>query len=98
MPIRAYDKSSSPLTVELDTGGHGGFTFKEIWVRDVASAEFIIYGSHDGENWRQIDELQVPHGERDNRHKGLSNAYRFIKVTTNSETESEIEIVAGVWV
>ena len=98
MPKRVYDKSESPLALVLDSGGHSGYTVKDIWVRDVSAAEFIIYGSHDGKNWRQIDELQVPHGERDNRHKGLSNAYRYIKVTTSSETESEIEIVAGVWV
>lgn len=95
--IRKYGKSTSPLTVELDTGGYGGLSLKDIWVRDEAEAEFIIYGSHDGSDgsWRQIDELTVPHGSRDNNHKCLQNAYRHIRVSTDSETESEIEIVAG---
>ena len=97
MAVRAYGISSSPLVVELDTGGHDNSIQKDIWVRDVAGAEFIVYGSHNGEegSWRQIDELTVPHGNRDNRYKGLQNAYRFIRVSTNSETKSEIEIVAG---
>jgi len=85
----------NPLEVELDTEGFGGYAYKDIWVKN-SGAEFIVYGSHDGENWRQIDELNTPHGDRDNRHKGLQNAYRYIKVTVDSENESEIEIIAGV--
>lgn len=95
MSIRAYDTSSSPLTVDLDTTGYGGYSLKDIWVRDDGVAEFIVYGSHDGVDWRQIDELNVPQGGRDNRYKGLRNAYRFIRVSTDSVTQSEIEIVAG---
>ena len=86
----------NPLAVELDTGGFGGYPFKEIWIKNVGEAEFIVYGSFDSANWRQIDELNVPQGNRDNRHKGFSNAYRHIKVTVDSGNESEIEIVAGV--
>ncbi len=86
--------SPNPLEVIIDTVGQGGCSLKDVWVKNT-EAEFIVYGSHDGENWRQIDELNTPHGERDNRHKGLQNAYDYIKVTVDSETESEIEIVAG---
>lgn len=98
MALRACDISTSPLTVILDTGDYvSRFPLKEIWVKDVGSAEFIIYGSYDGSDgsWRQIDELTVPHGQRDNNHKSLLCGYRFIKVSTESQTESEIEIVAG---
>ncbi len=97
MAIRVYKISSSPLTIELDTKGHDNSIQKDIWVRDVGEAEFIIFGSHIGEEgtWRQIDELTVPHGDRDNRHKSLQTAYRFIRVVNNTDTESEIEIIAG---
>lgn len=95
--IRQYGKSTSPLSVKIDTGGYGGLSLKEIWVKDVGEAEFHIYGSHDGSDgsWRHVDKLNVPHGGRDNNHESLQNAYRYIKVSTDSETESEIEIVAG---
>jgi len=87
----------NPLIVELDTEGFGGYPLKDIWVRnaDEENTDFIVYGSYDGTNWRQIDELATPQGDRDNRHKGLQNAYRFIRVTVESDFASEIEIVAG---
>lgn len=85
----------NPLVVELDTEGFGGYSLKDIWVRNDGEAEFIVYGSYDGDNWRQIDEINTPQGNRDNRHKGLQNAYRFTRVVVDSEVESEIEIVAG---
>jgi len=52
----------SSLSVELDTEGYGGYSLKDIWVRCAETAEFIVYGSQDGVNWRQIDEVSVPHG------------------------------------
>lgn len=85
----------NPLSVELNTEVQGGCPYKDIWVRNSGEAEFIVYGSHDGSNWRQIDELETPQGDRDNRHKGLQNAYHRIKVVVDSPNESEIEIVAG---
>jgi len=88
-----------PLEVMIDTEGFGGYSLKEIWVRsqrEEGKDEFIVYGSFDGVNWRQIEELEAPHNDnKDNRHKGLHNAYRFIKVVVDSEYECEIEIVAG---
>lgn len=92
------EKAFSPaaLTLEIDTGGLGGAPLKDIWIKsDSEEIEFIVYGSHDGLNWRQIDELSLPHGDRDNRHKGLENTYRFIKVSTETVASNEIEIVAG---
>ena len=84
-----------PLTI--DTEGFGGYSLKDIWVRADTEEdnEFIVYGSHDGVDWRQIDELSTPQGNRDNRHKGLQNAYRFIKVDIDTEDDIEIEIIAG---
>ncbi len=43
-----------PLSVELDTGGQGGYALKDIWIRssnDEGVDNFIVYGSHDGDNW-----------------------------------------------
>ena len=88
--------SPNPLVVEIGTEDFGGYAYKDIWVKNSGVAEFIVYGSHDGDNWRQIDELNTPQGEKDNRHKGIQNAYRHIRVVVDSENESEIEIVAGV--
>lgn len=92
--------SPNPLTVELDTGGFGGYPYKEIWVRSQRAEgqdEFIVYGSFDKSNWREIDSLEAPQTEaKDNRHKGLVSAYRHIRVVVDSESECDIEIVAGV--
>ena len=85
----------NPLTVDIYTEGFGGYPYKDLWIKN-DEAEFIVYGSHDGVNWRQMDELDTPQGERDNRHKGYINAYRYMRCTVDSETASEIEWVAGV--
>ena len=87
----------NPLEVTLITGALGGCSLKDIWVRSVneEEVEFIVYGSIDGVNWRQIDEISTPQGDRDNRHKGLQNSYPYTKVTVESDVLCEIEIVAG---
>ena len=97
MSIRAYGISVSPLTVDLDTAGHGGLALCEIWVKDAGPTTFTVYGSDDGTDgtWRWIAELAVPYRGKDNRHEGYLNAYRFIRVSTPSQTESEIEIIAA---
>lgn len=94
--IYVYEKSSSPLTVELDKGGYGGLGLVDIWVKD-ADATFLVYGSCSGEDgtWRKLDEIKVPQGGVDNRHESYTTAYRHIRVVNDTETESEIEIVAG---
>jgi len=92
-----YAEAPNPLAVELDTSDYGGCPYKEIWVKSDSAEvqDFIVYGSFDGVNWRQIDEITVPHANRDNRHKGIQNAYPFIKVSTAAVQMNEIEIVAG---
>lgn len=92
-----YASAPNPLTVELDTRDFGGCPMKDIWVKSdtVENQDFVVYGSYDGVSWRQLDELSVPHGGRDNRHKGLQNAYPFTKVSTEVSANNEIEIVAG---
>ena len=94
---REYESAPAAVSVELDTAGYGGLPLKEIWVKsDSADIEFIVYGSHDNVGWRQIDELTLPtQSESNNRHKGLQNAYRHIRVSTETVATSEIEIVAG---
>lgn len=93
------DKTASPsaLSVILNCSGTGGFAHKDIWVKSDSeeNLDFIVYGSFDGVGWRQIDELNVPHANRDNRHKGFVNSYDFIKVETDGVFSNEIEIVGG---
>ena len=92
----------NPLIVDLETGGLGGYPYKDVWVkssRPFASGKdtFFVYGSHDGSNWRQIDELEAPqNANKADRHKGFINSYRFMRVKVDSQYECEIEIVAGV--
>ncbi len=85
------------LTVTLDTGGHGGLAILEVWVKCEEEATFDLYGSHDGVDgtWRWMDDLSVPHKGREEHHEGYLNAYRHIKIETDSEAECEAEIVAG---
>ena len=92
---RDYEDAPAALTVTLDPEGYGALPLKDIWVKSDGGVEFTVYGSYDGVNWRQIDEITVPHANRDNRHKGLENAYRFIRVSTETVATNEIEIVAG---
>lgn len=92
---REKAEEANPLTVTLSLGDAGGYSLKDIWVKSPGTGDFIVYGSYDGESWRQIDELSVPQGDRDNRHKGLQNAYPYIKVSTDLNQVNEIEIVSG---
>lgn len=91
----------NPLIVVADAHSAGGYPHKDIWVksaRPFASGKdtFFVYGSFDGENWRQIDELEAPqNANKADRHKGLNNAYPYIEVTVASDYPCEIEIVAG---
>ena len=92
---REKAEAAGPLSVTLGLGDAGGYSLKDIWVKSSGTGDFIVYGSYDGDNWRQIDEIAVPQGNRDNRHKGLQNAYPFIKVSTDLNAINEIEIVAS---
>lgn len=95
--VYVYDESDSPLEVTLDKGGYGGYPLVDIWVKDEEQAVFDIYGSVSGKDgtWRHIDDLRVPHENSKERHITLATAYRFIKVSTESQTPSEVEITAG---
>ena len=97
MEICKHDASESPLSVEFDTSGYGGLALVEVWVKDVGEATFNVYGKCGcGKgDWRLVDQLTVPYNGKDNRHEGYFNAYRHIKVSTDSTTASEIEIIAG---
>lgn len=92
-----YDKSESPLTVELNTVGLGGLGLLEVWVKDAGEATFTLYGSCTGKDgtWRHIAEMKLPYKDKDNRHEGFMNAYPYIKVVNDSQTLSEVEIIAG---
>ena len=93
---REKEEAPGPLSVELDLKDAGGYSLKDIWVKSSAAGDFIIYGSYNGEDWRQIDEMALPQPSgRDNRHKGLQNAYPYIRVSTDLAAVNEIEIVAS---
>ena len=91
----------NPLVVVADAHAAGGYPQKDIWVRSArpfASGKdtFFVYGSFDGENWRQIDEMEAPqNANKSDRHKGFDNAYPYTKVSVASAYACEIEIVAG---
>ena len=93
---REKEEAPGPLSVVLALGDSGGYSLKDIWVTSTAAGDFIVYGSYNGVNWRQIDELTVPQNpNKPDRHKGLQNAYPFIKVSTDLVAVNEIEIVAS---
>lgn len=92
---RQKAEEANSLSVTLALGDTGGYLLKDVWVKSAGTGDFIVYGSYDGVNWRQIDEMTIPHAERDNRHKGIQNAYPFIKVSTDLQAVNEIEIVAS---
>ncbi len=92
---REKEEAPNPLTVTLELGDTGGYSLKDIWVVSDLPGDFIVYGSYNGGNWRQIDEITVPQGNRTDRHKGLQNAYPYIKVSTDLAAVNEIEIVAS---
>ena len=93
------EKAAAPsaLSVEIDTEGHGGMGLLEIWVKSDGDVTYTIEGSHTGEDgdWRWIQELNLPYKARTDRHIGYFNAYRFVKVSTESVQQNEIEVVAG---
>ncbi len=93
---REKEGAPNPLSVILELRDTGGYSLKDIWVTSTAPGDFIVYGSYNGVNWRQIDELTVPQNpNKPDRHKGLQNAYPFIKVSTDLVAVNEIEIVAS---
>ena len=87
----------SSLCVTLNTEGHGGLAILEAWVKSAEEVTFNLYGSHSGVDgtWRWMDDLNVPHKGRTEHHEGYLNAYRYIKLETDSGAECEAELIAG---
>lgn len=93
-PISTYGSSTnSPLSVVLDTGEYGGRVNVEVWVKSSGPADFNVYGSKDGINYRKTDTISLTAAGEE--HRGYGNAYRYIKVETTAANTSEIEIVAS---
>lgn len=93
-PMRVYGSSiAAPLAVTLDTGEYGGRLNVEIWVKSSGTADFNVFGSHDGISWRLSDTITL--SATGEEHRGYSNAYRYIKVETSAVGNHEIEIVAS---
>jgi len=85
----------SALSVELDTTNLGGLQLCEVWISSNVEAIFSVFGSVDGENWRWVEDLTLPYNNRTDKHVGYHNAYNFLKVSTDTIGNHEIEIVAG---
>lgn len=81
------------LTVDLDTGAHGGRLYVEIWVKSSAAATFTVYGSRNNTDWRATDTIVLAAAGEFSR--GYDNAYRYIRVATTDINDSEAEIVAS---
>ena len=87
--------NSSVLSVELNTTNCGGLSLCEVWISSDVDATFSVFGSVDGMNWRWIEDLTLPYGDRTDRHTGYHNAYHYLKVSTDTVGTHKIEIVAG---
>jgi len=93
-PIYARGSSTAaPLSVTLDTGPMGGRTIVEVWVKSSGAAEWGVYGSMDGTNWRKTDTITL--SAAGEAHRGYFSAYRHIKVETTAAVDNEAEIVAA---
>ncbi|MEW6573174.1 MAG: hypothetical protein AB1374_06025 [Bacillota bacterium] len=92
-PKSAYNSSSAAaLTVTLDTGVHGR-SVVEVWVKSSAAATFTVESSKDNTNWRTVDTITLAGAGEE--HRGYSNAYRYIRVSTTAANDNEIEITAS---
>jgi hypothetical protein len=93
-PLSNYGSSiAAPLTVVLDTGPYGGRTTVEVWVKSNGAANFNVYGSRNGTDWRAVDTISLTAAGEVAR--GYQNAYRYIRVNTTAANNNEIEIVAS---
>jgi len=96
---REKEEEANPLSVTISLEDTGGYSLKDIWVtNDVVDgrSDFTIKGSYDNVNFRTLtgSPLQVA-AASPTAHKGLQNAYPYIKVECLDTLISEIEIVAG---
>lgn len=87
--------NNSALSVEIDLANKGGLQLCEVWISSNVDATFSVYGSVDGTNWRYIEDLILPNNGRTDKHVGYHNAYRYIKVSTDTVGNHEIEIAVG---
>lgn len=93
-PLSAYGKSTNgPLSVSLDTGPHGGRTVLEVWVKSDVAAEFVIYGSSDGQSWRRTETISL--AQAGEAYWGGFSAWRHVRVATEAIGNHEIEIAAA---
>jgi len=92
---RDYEVAPAALSVTLDTGGHGGYPYKDVWVKSDGDVKFQIDVSHTGldGSWREFEGIQVNNKDT---FKQYITAYRFLRVSTETVATNEIEIVAGV--
>jgi len=81
--------AGTDLIVSLDTGGR---SVVEVWVKSEAAADFAVYNSCDGENWRYVDTISL--ADAGKQARGYFNAYRWVRVVANTSSHSEIEITA----
>ena len=95
-PQYAYDKSeAAPLTVVLNLRGVAGRVTLEIWVKSSGPADFEVFASRNGVDWRHLHTLSITEAAGGERHEGFMNAYPVIRVSTDAANDNEIEIVAA---
>lgn len=90
---REHDTSTgAALSVTLDTG-QAAQPIVEIFVKSNLAAAFQVAGSSDGINFRDSIVINVitPSFEK---VQSLSNAFRYVRVSTLAAQNNEIEIVA----
>ena len=96
---REKEGEANPLAVTIDVKDAGGYSLKDIWVTNNVvdgRSDFALKGSYDNVNFRTLtgSPLQVA-AAAPAAHKGLQNAYPYIKVECLDTLISEIEIVAS---
>jgi len=77
----------------LDTGRLGGRTFLEFWIESSGPAQFTVWASMDGENWREIDTISL--SAAGSTHQGAFNAARYIRITGGAGNDNVVEIWAS---
>lgn len=92
---QSLNRSSFDSTLKLimDTGLYGGRTYKEIYVQSSTAADFLVSGSTNGVTWRVVDTLSLT--AAGSKHKGYFNAYRHVRVHTNTIADNFIEITSS---
>jgi hypothetical protein len=94
-PVSAYNSSVAAalsLTLNLSTEVYGR-SLGEVWVKSSAAADFNVYGSRNGVDWRLVDTISLAAAGEE--HRGYRNAYAYIKVETSATNDNEIEICAS---